>query len=268
MKDKAEMWIRDNLCIYDDRDPPTYKGPFRIYDYEGDGYDLLGVYSERIGKNSSRGYGYLYDPGYGYGDGHGYSSNAGNGIGSCAISKCDVFGELISRVNGRKVYRINKIPIIIEYIRGDYLKGYRLNGDFTCETCYVVKGNGHFVFGKCLDDARDELISEYIYSWESINLYEEIVERLILLFKRKRRYSGQKLRKWYEYFCGFRYLSTREYRHLCKCKKFSFSSTVMYTMEEFIALCECDYFEYFSDVDYEDLAQPKELYRLKERWAD
>ena len=81
--------------------------------------------------------------GYGYGDGYG-----------------DGDGDGIPEFNGRKVYRIDGVPTLIDSVHGSFAIGHILNSDFTLTPCYISKVENSFAHGetlaKALKDARSK----------------------------------------------------------------------------------------------------------------
>lgn len=88
--------------------------------------------------------------GYGYGDGSGYGSGYGYGDGSG-------YGDGLKSIDGKKIYLIDSVQTILEYVRNNIARGYIVNSDLTLTPCYVVKGNDKFAHGNTLREAFDAL---------------------------------------------------------------------------------------------------------------
>ena len=71
---------------------------------------------------------------YGYGDGYGYGSG-------------------IPEFNGKKVYQIDGVATIIDYVRDNVAKGFILQSDFTLTPCWIAKDGNFFAHGDNLHDA-------------------------------------------------------------------------------------------------------------------
>ena len=82
-----------------------------------------------------------------YGDGSGYGS-----------------GDGIPEFNGKKVYRVDGIPTIIDSVHDGYAKGSILNKDFTLTPCYIAKVGNCFAHGdtlrKAFEDAADKALGK------------------------------------------------------------------------------------------------------------
>ena len=67
------------------------------------------------------------------------------------------YGDGIASVDGIRVYRIDGIPTLLTYIRGNIAKGYTLGKDLTLRPCYVVKNGNVFAHGTNLHEAMEAL---------------------------------------------------------------------------------------------------------------
>ena len=92
----------------------------------------------------SYGYGDGSGSGDGYGYGYGYGSGDGDGDGD---------GDGIPEFNGKKVYKIDGVPTIIDAVYHNSVRGSILNRDFTLTPCYVAKVDNCFAHGKTLREA-------------------------------------------------------------------------------------------------------------------
>jgi hypothetical protein len=122
--------------------------------------------SDGYGDGDGYGYGYGYGSGDGYGDGYGYGSGDGYGDGSGDGSGDgygygdgdgsgygDGDGSGIPEFNGEKVYQIDGVATIIDYVRGNVAKGFILQSDFTLTPCWIAKDGNFFAHGDNLRDA-------------------------------------------------------------------------------------------------------------------
>ena len=101
------------------------------------------------GDGSGSGYGDGSGSGYGYGDGSGYGHDHG-------------YSDGIKSFCGKKVYLIDDVQTIIEYVRNNIARGYILRNDLTLIPCYVVKGNNQFAHGRTIHEAF-EALQEKLY---------------------------------------------------------------------------------------------------------
>ena len=94
--------------------------------------------------------------GYGYGDGYGDGSGSvsGDGYG-------DGYGRNIEMLNGQRVYEIDSVPTLIDYVCGRFAKGRILNTDMTTSKCYIAKCGNYFAHGKTLKKAFSDAREKY-----------------------------------------------------------------------------------------------------------
>ena len=92
------------------------------------------------------------DVGYGngYGNGNGYGDGNGNG---------DGYG--IAEINGKKVYKVDGVPTIIESIKGNIAKGYTIRHNVELVPCYVAKVGNYFAHGETSHEALQAAQEKY-----------------------------------------------------------------------------------------------------------
>ena len=171
------------------------------------------------GSGCGSGYGY----GYGYGDGDGYGYGDGDGYG-------------VKMFNGDKVYMIDDMPTIIKSIRvrGNVVKGFILNSDFSLEETFVVKGNNQFAHGKTLHDAFQSL-QEKLYDDSTEEERLEAFKNHFNDFSVK--YSAKDLFTWHHVLTG----SCKQGREsFCKQHGIDLNKD-MYTIYEFVELTKNSY---------------------------
>ena len=94
------------------------------------------------GDGSGDGYGY----GYGDGDGYGYGDGDGDGYG-------DGDGSGVKTINGETVWQVDRVPTLIDRVRGYYAQGRILNKDLTLTPCYIARVENSFAHGATLREA-------------------------------------------------------------------------------------------------------------------
>ena len=127
---------------------------------------LFSGYGYGSGYGSGSGYGYGYGSGdgycYGYGDGDGYGSGDGSGDGYCYGSGYgdgsgsgdgDGYGDGVKTINGETVWQVDRVPTLIDSVRGYYAQGRILNKDLTLTPCYIARVENSFAHGATLREA-------------------------------------------------------------------------------------------------------------------
>ena len=168
-----------------------------------------------ISSNPGSGYGDGYGDGYGYGDGDG--SGSGHGVKSFA---------------GRLIFEIDDIQTAITHIKDDIAKGFILNGDFTINPCYIVKGNGFFAHGKTIREAQRALVGKYMEDMGE----DEVIEKFMAEFEHDKKYKGTVFFDWHHYLTGSCLMGRESF-----VKNHGLDLNALYTVDEFITLCEDAY---------------------------
>jgi hypothetical protein len=111
---------------------------------DGDGDGSGNGYGDGFGNSSGDGEGYGYGFCNGSGDGEGYGDGSGYDD-----------GFKINSHNGKRVYYVDNIPTIINFIHGDIAKGYTIGADMQLTKCYIAKSTEHgmFAHGATINDA-------------------------------------------------------------------------------------------------------------------
>lgn len=164
----------------------------------GDGYGRGNGYGSGYGDGYGNGYsngsGNGSGYGYGHGDGNGYGYGYGNGRG---YSYGYSYG--IKRINNQTVYRIDNIPTVITYIKGNIAKGYILEFNVCLKPCYIIKHGRYFAHGETMRAARAAL-EEKIYA--DMNT-EEAIERFAAAFpKTDCPYAARDFYVWHNRLTG------------------------------------------------------------------
>ena len=119
----------------------------------------------------------------GSGDGSGYGYGSGDGI---------------SSFNGRKVYMIDGIQMLIDNVRGNIAKGAVLCDDLTLQPCYVVKENNLFAHGYTLHDAMQSLQEKLMQKLP----IEERIKRFLAEHNTTDKYPARDLFEWHHHLTG------------------------------------------------------------------
>ena len=193
----------------------------------------MGEIEEFLKINS--GYGYGYGSGFGNGNGEGYGYGFGYGNGNCFGSGFGYGnGDGIKSFCGKKVYLIDNVQTIIEYVRNNIARGYILQNDLTLTPCYVVKGNNQFAHGRTLHEAFEALQEK---------LYDDSTEEERLFKFREhftdfgKKYPAKELFTWHHILTG----SCKAGREsFCKDNGIDIENDT-YTIYEFIELTKNSY---------------------------
>ena len=193
----------------------------------------MGEIEEFLKINS--GYGYGYGSGFGNGNGEGYGYGFGFGNGNCFGSGFGYGnGDGIKSFCGKKVYLIDNVQTIIEYVRNNIARGYILQNDLTLTPCYVVKGNNQFAHGRTLHEAFEALQEK---------LYDDSTEEERLFKFREhftdfgKKYPAKELFTWHHILTG----SCKAGREsFCKDNGIDIENDT-YTIYEFIELTKNSY---------------------------
>lgn len=124
------------------------------------------------GNSFANGYGYGDEYGNGKGKGYGHAFGAGGlfGKGNGSGFKFEDWdrekrgrgdGTGISEYNGNKVYKIDRIPTIIENVKGNIAKGYTLKHNVILVPCYIAKVGNFFAHGKTAHEALVDATMKY-----------------------------------------------------------------------------------------------------------
>lgn len=201
----------------------------------GDGYGYSDGSGFGHGSGYRRGGGYDFNNGCGYSVGYGsgygntYGSGSGNGDG---YGHGHGYGRGVKSFDGKTIYLIDKVQTIISTIKGNLVKGFILNSDFSLSPCYICKGNGYFAHGETLKDAREVLRGKIL---KSMNI-DETIEQFLSTFEKEKKYPAKDFYNWHHYLTGSCEMGRKSFLHN---KNIDFDD--MYTVDEFIALCEDSY---------------------------
>lgn len=213
----------------------------------GDGYG----YSDGSGFGHGSGYGYHHSGGYDFNNGCGYSIGYGSGYGDTYgpgygddYGHGHGYGRGVKSFDGKTIYLIDKVQTIISTIKGNLAKGFILNSDFSLSPCYICKGNGYFVHGETLKEAREALRGKIL---ENMNT-DETIEQFLSTFKKEKKYPAKDFYDWHHYLTGSCEIGRKSF---LRDRNIDFDD--MYTVDEFIALCENSY-------------GGETIKELKERW--
>ena len=162
----------------------------------GNGYGS--GYSNGFGSGSGRGNGkgcgngYGSGKGYGNGNGNSYGSGRGNGYGNGC-------GKGIKRINNQAVYRIDSIPTVITYIKGNIAKGYILEFNVYLKPCYIIRHGRYFAHGETVREARNALEEKLYADMDT----EEAIERFAKEFpKTDYPYAAKDFYVWHNRLTG------------------------------------------------------------------
>ena len=216
-----------------------YGSGYGYCDGRGVGYGCGCGYGSGRGSGYSFGYDNGYSVGYssGFGDVHGsgYGFGSGNGYGSCdGYGYCYCYGDDLGilKINGKEIHVIDGVQTIISHIKGNVAKGFILNDDLTMTPCYVIKGNGYFVHGKSIREARDALVEKYMRNMD----IEETINEFLSKFKKGKKYKGTEFFKWHNYLTGSCLMGREAF-----VKNHQINLEDSFTVREFFDLCRDDY---------------------------
>ena len=190
-----------------------------------------------FGDGSGYGYGLGDGSGYGFGDGYGYGYGYGDGDGSglgdgSGYGFGDGYDHGIKSFTGRLIFEIDDIQTAITHIKDDIAKGFILNGDFTIDPCYIVKGNGFFAHGKTIREAQRALTEKYMEDMGE----DEVIEKFMAEFEHGKKYKGTVFFDWHHYLTGSCLMGRESF-----VKNHGLDLNALYTVDEFITLCEDAY---------------------------
>ena len=160
----------------------------------GDGYGYGDGYGSGKGSGNGNGYGHGdgYGKGKGSGNGYGYGFGSGNGSGYG-------YGKGIKRINNQAVYRIDNIPTIITYIKGNIAKGYTLEFNVYLKPCYIIRHGRYFAHGETVRKARNALEEKLYADMDT----EEAIERFAKAFpKTDYPYAAKDFYVWHNRLTG------------------------------------------------------------------
>ena len=130
------------------------------------------------------------------------------------------------------IFEIDDIQTAITHIKDDIAKGFILNGDFTINPCYIVKGNGFFAHGKTIREAQRALTEKYMEDMD----VDEVIEKFISEFEHGKKYKGTVFFGWHHYLTGSCLMGRESF-----VKNHELDLDVEYTVDEFIELCKDAY---------------------------
>ena len=164
----------------------------------GSGYGCGDGDSNGFGNGNGDSYGYGYGDGdsYGFGNGNGCGNGDGNGDGNGYGSGS---GDGIKRINNQTVYRVDNIPTVITYIKGNIAKGYILEFNVYLKPCYIIRHGRYFAHGETIHKAR-EALEEKLYADMDT---EEAIERFAAAFpKTDCPYAARDFYVWHNRLTG------------------------------------------------------------------
>lgn len=130
------------------------------------------------------------------------------------------------------IFEIDDIQTAITHIKDDIAKGFILNGDFTIDPCYIVKGNGFFAHGKTIREAQRALTEKYMEDMGE----DEVIEKFMAEFEHGKKYKGTVFFDWHHYLTGSCLMGREAF-----VKNHGLDLEAEYTVDGFIELCEDDY---------------------------
>ena len=130
------------------------------------------------------------------------------------------------------IFEIDDIQTAITHIKDNIAKGFILNGDFTINPCYIVKGNGFFAHGKTIREAQRALVGKYMEDMGE----DEVIEKFMAEFEHDKKYKGTVFFDWHHYLTGSCLMGRESF-----VKNHGLDLDAEYTVDEFITLCEDAY---------------------------
>ncbi len=204
---------------------------FVSYSYgSGNGYGS--GYGDGDGNGNGSGNGYGNGSGNGYGNGNGCGNGNGSGYGDGDGNGCGN-GKLFKIIlNGKKIYNIDHIPTIIEFVKKDFAKGFIVKDDLTLTPCYIAKSENIFAHGETLKKAYRALEEKLIEDMP----VEERIEKFLQEFKPNVKYPNKSFLDWHHILTGSCLFGRQQF---CKNKGIDLKGEI--TVSEFIELTQDDY---------------------------
>ncbi len=201
----------------------------------GAGYDHGSGFSDNPGDSFGRSPGYGCSPGYGTSSGCGYGHGSGVGYGYDSGYGCGCgYDSGVVSFCGQKVYQIDNVPTLIDYIHGNVAKGQILQDDFTTGDCYIVKHGSIFAHGKTLHKAMDALRDKLFADMPE----EERIAEFIKAHDWGKQYSSADYYEWHHRLTGSCDMGRSEF---AKCHGYKLTDDELLTVDEFIKLTENSY---------------------------
>lgn len=152
----------------------------------GCGYNSDYAYDHAHDSEDSCGYGCGYGRGSGYVDGSSFDLDYGD-------------GRNVEYLNGQKVYKIDKIPTLIDSVHGNYAKGRILQGDLTTSSCFIAKKGNFFAHGETLKQAFADVVNKFM---QSKPIEERIAEFNRKFPDRNKKYPAYEFFLWHNILTG------------------------------------------------------------------
>ena len=107
-------------------------------------------------------------------------------------------GSGIKSIDGKSVYDIDSVNTIIEHVRGNFAKGFIVNGDLTLTPCFIVKGHNKFAHGETYKAAFEALENKI---FEDMDVDERIA-KFIETFNLDKKYPAKDFYDWHNKLTG------------------------------------------------------------------
>ena len=183
---------------------------------------ILRFLSSGSGSGSGAGSGSGSGSGSGYGSGDGSGSGDGDGDG-------DGSGYGLKSYNGRTVHLIDGVRTLVDEVKGNFAKGWIVNGDMTLSMCWIAKVGSSFAHGKDIHAAHTDALSKHLRRMPE----EERIDSFIKAHPDMScAYPGMDLFEWHNILTG-----SCEMGRMAFCRDRGIDlHTSSYTVEEFIRL--------------------------------
>lgn len=177
-----------------------------------------------LAVSSGFGDGSGFGSGDGYGYGYGFGSGDGDGYG---------YGSGLLSFNGQNVYYIDRLPTVIEHVRGNLAKGFVINKDLTTRRCCVVKGNDLFAHGDTVKEAEKALEDKIFETMSN----SEKIDAFLEAYKLGVKYPAKDFYEWHLKLTGSCAFGRDAF---CQAHGIDLENG-LYTVEEFIEITKNDY---------------------------
>jgi hypothetical protein len=98
--------------------------------------------------------------------------------------------DYIESINGKHIYIVDGLPVIINEIHDNILQADIVNNDFIFTPCYIIHENGIFAHGKTLHNAINALHDKLL-------LYQPVEKKLLIFIKNFLILMFQSMLKYY-----------------------------------------------------------------------
>ena len=134
---------------------------------------------------------------------------------------------------GRKIWRVDRVPTLIYSVHGNYAKGAILQSDLTLTPCFIAKVDDFFAHGDTLREAMNDANAKAMTNMP----LEKRIEKFVAEHDKDKKYPTKDLFDWHHILTG----SCRAGREsFCRDRGIDIESGE-YSVFEFIKITEHSY---------------------------